>query len=201
MLEKLWELQIKRFEKNDKKKMPSPGRVLFIGSSTIRFWKSLSKDMSPLKVINRGFGGSQITDVLRYYDRIVTPYKFKGIVFYCGENDIAVGHSSEEVSNNFKKFCERVNEAYSDLPIFFISIKPPKRRLKKKEEMEKLNKIIKEYSDSKDQCNYVDIVPILSENGKIKKGISRIDGIHLNKKGYKLITSVIKPILLDNFAT
>ena len=160
--------------------------------------------MAPLTVINRGFGGSRISDVIHYIPRIISPHQPSSIVFYAGENDLSrlagmTPKTSQEVTDDFKRFCQVIHEEFPDIPIFFVSIKPPKRRIKFWEEMEKTNELIEEYCNSDEKLNFIDIVPILSEEGKIKKGISRWDGIHLNKKGYELITSVIKPILLKEF--
>jgi hypothetical protein len=84
----LWERSIRIFEKEDRKKGVRKDPIIFTGSSSIAYWKSLTEDMAPLTVLNRGFGGSQISDVTHYIDRIIVPYRPKGIVFYAGENDI-----------------------------------------------------------------------------------------------------------------
>lgn len=198
------EWEIKRFEKREKENPPPKGAILFTGSSTIRYWKTLEENMAPLTVINRGFGGSRISDVIHYITRIVFPHQPSGIVFYAGENDLTgllgmTPKTPQEVTDDFKRFCEIVLAEFPDIPIFFISIKPPKRRIKYRAEMEKVNELIEAYCNSAKNLSFIDIVPILSEEGKIKKGISKWDGIHLNKKGYELITSVIKPILLREF--
>ncbi len=85
---KVWERAIRRFEKNDRRCFPPEGVIVFTGSSSIRFWKSLQTDMAPLPVVHRGFGGAQIHDVTHYVQRIVTPYKPKAVVFYAGNLDL-----------------------------------------------------------------------------------------------------------------
>jgi len=160
--------------------------------------------MAPLTVINRGFGGSRISDVIHYIPRIISPHQPSGIVFYAGENDLSrllkmIPKTPQEVTDDYKRFCQIVQEEFPDIPIFYVSIKPPKRREKFSAEMEKTNELIEEYCNSAKNLKFIDIYPILSEEGKIIKGISKWDGVHLNKKGYKLITSVIKPILLQHF--
>ena len=109
----VWERSIRHFEKNDKKNGTKEDLIIFTGSSSIAYWKSLTDDMAPLTVLNRGFGGSQIPDVIHYIDRIIIPYRPKGIVFYAGENDItglfiSKKKSAEEVRNSFQKFCEKI---------------------------------------------------------------------------------------------
>ena len=90
--------EIAAFEKGDRVRMPPPGAVLFIGSSTIRGWKTLAADFPQYEVINRGFGGSFVEHSTRYADRIIIPYKPAVIVFYAGGNDLAFGNMTPEKS-------------------------------------------------------------------------------------------------------
>src|SRR6185312_14197633 len=54
-----WEKDIAAFEARDKTNPPPANGILFIGSSTIRFWTTLATDFPGQPVINRGFGGSE----------------------------------------------------------------------------------------------------------------------------------------------
>ena len=201
----LWERSINQFEKSDSQNKLSTNIILFAGSSSIVYWKNLEKDMRPLNVLNRGFGGSQIPDVTYYVDRIVVPYEPKCIVFYAGENDItgllvSKKKTGEEVAISFSQFCDTVFTSYRPIPIYFISIKPPKRRKKFWPEMEKANKLIESYCSTKDNLHYINIVdPMLDNNGTVKQDLFKWDGIHLNEKGYEIWKAVIKPILIRDF--
>ena len=66
-----WEKEIAAFEQTDRTNPPPRGALLFIGSSTIRFWKTLAQDFPGQHVINRGFGGSEIADSTHFAGRIV----------------------------------------------------------------------------------------------------------------------------------
>ena len=201
----VWERSIRKFEKQDQKNGIEKDFILFTGSSSIVYWKKLNEDMAPLNVLNRGFGGSQIPDVTHYVDRIVLPYKPKGIVFYAGENDItglfvSKKKTAEEVRDSFKQFYEKVTSSYSEVPIYFISIKPPKRRKKFWSEMQKANDLIENYCASLDNLHYINIVePMLDKDGYVQTDLFKWDGIHMNSKGYEIWTSIIKPILLQAF--
>src|SRR5271154_5358846 len=85
----VFEADIRKFEAADAVNPPRPGGIVFVGSSSIVRWKTLAQDFPGYNVINRGFGGSEISDSVRFADRIVTPYKPKMIVFFAGTNDIA----------------------------------------------------------------------------------------------------------------
>jgi len=198
----VWEKAIRAFEAADQRAAPPEHPIVFTGSSSIRFWETLAQDMAPLPVLNRGFGGSQITQVTFYADRIVIPYAPQAVVFYAGENDIAFGNlTAEQAPGAFQQFCEKVHAAFPEIPIYFISIKPPKSRKQFWPIMQKSNTLIREYCASDKRLHYIDIVPsMLDASGNVKRNIFRWDGIHLNAKGYALWTECVRPILVADFA-
>lgn len=196
----IWEKQIKKYEKQDELSPPLGGSILFTGSSSIRYWNTLSEDLAPLNVLNRGFGGSRISDVIYYAERIVFPYIPQTIVFYAGENDLSglfytKKKTPEHVRDDYRTFCEKVHAQLPQVPIYFISIKPPKRRKKLWPEMQKTNSLVEEYCKSNDLLHYIDIVPpMLDAEGTPRSDLFKWDGIHMNKHGYKIWTSIVKPV-------
>ncbi len=197
----VWEKAIRAFEADDQRTPPPPHPIVFTGSSSIRFWKTLANDMAPLAVLNRGFGGSQIGQVTFYADRIVIPYVPRAVVFYAGENDIAFGNlTAEQAPGAFKQFCEKIHTTLPEVPIYFISIKPPKGRKQFWPIMQEANALICKYCASDNRLHYIDVVPsMLDASGEVKSDIFRWDGIHLNTRGYVLWTACIRPILLAAF--
>src|SRR2546423_9553455 len=117
-----FEKDILAFEASDKTNPPPKNAVLFIGSSSIRMWKTLARDFPDYQVINRGFGGSQIADSVYFFDRIVTKYEPRVIVFYAGGNDINAGKSAEIVFDDFKHFVSAVREKLPATKVVYISI-------------------------------------------------------------------------------
>jgi lysophospholipase L1-like esterase len=201
----MWEGAIRRFEKADHRSPPPEGVIVFTGSSSIRFWKSLKEDMAPLLVLNRGFGGSQIHQVTHYVDRIVLPYKPGAVVFYAGENDMAGLFLSRkrtpvEIRDAYQRFCEKIHAALPDVPIYYISTKPPKRRLSLWPAMQEANRLVRECCAFDKRLHYIDIVPaMLDAQGNPRRDVFKWDGIHLNKKGYAIWKSVVRPVLLEAF--
>jgi glycerophosphoryl diester phosphodiesterase len=57
-----WETDIQKFEQLDKSVTYSEDAILFAGSSSIRLWSTLEKDMAPYPVIQRGYGGAKLSD-------------------------------------------------------------------------------------------------------------------------------------------
>src|SRR5687768_10042059 len=79
--------EIQAFKKQDSAQMPPQNAILFVGSSSFNFWKDMQQYFPHHTVINRGFGGSALPDVIRYAREIIFRYQPKQIVIYCGEND------------------------------------------------------------------------------------------------------------------
>src|SRR3984957_13859571 len=71
----IWESTIEKFEAADKVNPPRPGMIVFAGSSSFARWSTLVDDMKPLDVLNRGFGGSKMSDLDLYAKRIVNVYR------------------------------------------------------------------------------------------------------------------------------
>ena len=87
---KHWEKEIAELVSQDQTRVYPDNSILFIGSSSIRLWDNIEKDMAPYPVIQRGFGGSNLRDVLVYEDRLVNPHEFRAIVVFVA-NDIHGG--------------------------------------------------------------------------------------------------------------
>ena len=196
-----FEAEIAAYEAADRQSPPPSGAVLFIGSSSIRLWKTLAKDFPELTVINRGFGGSIIRESTAYAPRIVFPYKPKTIVMYAGGNDIHGGITPEQVCKDFQAFVTTVHSALPDTRIIYISINPSTSRWADEPRDLEANRLISDYVRANDgkvaKLSYLDShSKLLSTDGKARPEILRPDGLHLNTDGYALWTQVLKPQLL-----
>ena len=179
--------EIEAFARADAKAMPAPGGVLFIGSSSIRMWSTLAEDFPGVPVINRGFGGSQIADSIRYADRIVLPYAPRTIVFYAGDNDLAAGHTPAQVLADFRAFADLVHARLPRTRILFVSIKPSIARWSMIESIRAANALVKAYAGSSDRLGFIDIFPaMLGPDGKPRPELLREDGLHMTRAGYAI---------------
>ena len=190
-----WEAHIRRFEQRDKKSPPPGGAVLFVGSSSIVGWRT-RQCFPKRQTINRGFGGSQIADSLYFADRIVIPYRPRAIVLYAGDNDVAARKTPETVAADFKAFVRKVHAAGPKTRVLFVAIKPSLRRWALWEKMRKANGLIEAHCKTDERLVFVDIAkPMLGADGRPRKELFRSDGLHLNAEGYKLWTSLVRPLL------
>ena len=173
--------------------MPQPNSVLFVGSSSIHGWKTLADNFPELNVINRGMGGSHMSDLIYFMDDIVFPYKPNAVVVYEGDNDIAAGKTPEKVLEDYKTFTSKLLSEWPDLPIFFISIKPSLARIEHLGTMAQANLLIKTYIDQHETQYYIDVFsPMLNDQGTPRPEIYGHDGLHMNQMGYDLWTQEIK---------
>jgi lysophospholipase L1-like esterase len=190
--------EIDRFVAADRTAPPEACQVLFVGSSSIVKWKeSLAADMAPMTVINRGFGGSHIEHVNRWFEEIVAPYRPRAIVFYAGENDIDAGKSVDTVVADFDTFMARKTQALGKTPVYFISLKPSKLRFAQFPLQSRVNDAIRARAAKGADLRYIDVVAPMLENGK-PKDIFGPDGLHMTPPGYVIWTRAVRAALLPN---
>ena len=191
-----WEKAIGAFEAWDaKNSFPADG-VLFVGSSSIRMWRT-QESFAKLGVINRGFGGSQISDVNRFAKRIVLKYEPRLIVFYAGDNDIAAGKRPEQVLKDYTAFIKIVHDALPRTPIIYMAIKPSGSRWSLWPKMDKANSVIRQLCVKDTRLFFVDgASPLLGENGEPDDKFYLDDKLHLSADGYKVWTKLLDPIRL-----
>lgn len=191
-----WEKEITAFEQADRSSPPPKGGLLFIGSSTIRLWKTLAQDFPNQSVINRGFGGSQIADSTHFAERIIFPYQPRMILLRAGGNDIHAGKSPELVFSDFRAFVIRVREKLPDVEIAYIALSPNIARWNEKEKGEALNRMIREYSREIPGLKYIDSSSIsLGSDGKPRPELFVADKLHFSPEGYKLLAASVGPHL------
>jgi len=161
--------------------------ILFTGSSTIRMWKDIQTYFPKYNVLNRGFGGSQMTDLVYYFDKLVLPYKPTQIFIYEGDNDLNAKKTTEEV---LQKADELLALIKTKLPkktkVVFIGAKPSIAREALRPQYEAFNKAFKEWT-KKNKVTYVDVwTPMLNNDGTLMRDLFIEDGLHMNKKGYDI---------------
>lgn len=190
---------IEKFEKQDQETPFCSGGTLFIGSSSIRKW-DLSRYFPGMRAINRGFGGSHLSDCNYYSDRILFPYKPGRIVIYEGDNDISSGKTSCQVLEDFKLLFDKIRRELPEAEVYFIAIKPSVSRWQLWPEMNQTNldirRVIEEYNQSSDLYHFVDVAsPMLNEKGEITSEWFVKDGLHLNEQGYELWTRILMSVM------
>ena len=191
--------EIKAFKQQDSLHMPPPNEILFVGSSSFRKWTDVQSYFPNTPIINRGFGGSTLPDVIYYANDLIFPYKPKQIVIYCGDNDFA---SSDTVTaaivfSRFNKLYYLIRKEMPVVDIVFVSIKPsPSRRKFMKEEVV-ANKLISDFISHQEHAKFVDVYSrMLLPDGDPMPDIFLSDSLHMNAKGYAIWKKEIGPVLM-----
>lgn len=193
-----WEKSIRAFEEQDAEQAPPKDEILFIGSSSIVMWKT-DQDFPDFTIINRGFGGSQTSDSVKYADRIAIPYAPRLVVLYAGDNDIAAGKTPEEVLEDTIDFFTLIHDALPETRIAYIAIKPSIRRWSMVDKMRATNALVRAHTATDPRLQFVDIdTPMIGEDGQPRAELFVDDGLHLSREGYDLWNSIIRPYLSED---
>ncbi len=192
-----YEKAIVAFEEQDEAAPTPEQAIVAVGSSSMRGWhKHIAEDLAPHVIIPRGFGGSNMHDVLYYTDRVVTKYNPKAVLLYEGDNDVASGVSAELVRSAYISFFEEVWKANPKTRIYVLSIKPSPSRWKHWPEMKRANELLMKECKRDKRLIYIDVAtPMLAENGEPKADIFLNDDLHMNRKGYEIWRSAVLPVL------
>jgi len=191
-----FEADIQAFERADLTTPPPENPVLFVGSSSIRMWTSLATDFPDYPVMNRGFGGSYMSDLLYYFDRIVAVYDPALILVYEGDNDLSGGKSADQVYGEYLQFVALVEEQLPQADVAFIATKPSPSRAQYVEVTRQLNERLEDLAATDSHLWFIDVfTPMLDENGQPRPELFGSDMLHMNAAGYELWRSIIEPVL------
>lgn len=191
--------EIQKFKSQDSLHFPPKNAILFVGSSSFTKWTDVQNYFPGYKIINRGFGGSSLPDVIHYANDIIVPYHPKQVVIYCGENDLAASDTvtSKMVFNRFKNLFTMIRKKLTLVPILFISIKPSPSRQKLMPKMVAANEMIKRFLSKNKKATFADVYhKMLRADGQPMDDIFIEDKLHMNAKGYAIWQKEIKPYLL-----
>jgi lysophospholipase L1-like esterase len=190
-----WEKDIAAFEEKDKASPPPQNEIVFVGSSSIRLWKS-AEAFPDLRVINRGFGGSEMGDAAKYAERIVLPYKPRIVVVFAGGNDINAGKSPEQVAEAFKTLVGKVHAALPKTKVYYITLFPNVKRRAQDEKCGKANELIQAFTKTDERLGYIDTASKMrAADGGPRPELLRDDGLHMNDDGYKIWNEMVGAVL------
>ena len=191
--------EIKQFKKQDSSQFPSKNAILFVGSSSFRKWTDVQSYFPGYPIINRGFGGSSLPDVIRYAGDIIYPYHPKQVVIYCGDNDLAASDTvtGETVFTRFKILFGMIRQHLPSANIAFVSLKPSPSRLRTMKDEVIANDKIKDFISKQKNASFIDVYhKMLNPDGRPIPAIFESDSLHMNAGGYKIWQKEIQPHLI-----
>lgn len=187
------------FKKKDSAQFPPKNAILFIGSSSFTNWKDVHDDFPGYTIINRGFGGSSLQDVIRYTYDILLPYQPKQVVIYCGENDLAASSNIQaaDVLKRFKTLYGIIRQNLPNTVVHFVSLKPSPSRKHLFGKMQQANKQIRDFLQKEKKAGFINVYnAMLDETGNPKKEIFLKDELHMNASGYAIWKKILLPYLM-----
>jgi len=192
---------IEVFEIEDRKAPPPSGAIVGTGSSSMRFWSvgdRFASDLSPLTVINRGFGGSVIHDVETFLEPLVLKHQPRAVLIYEGDNDVAEGVSVNDILASYDRVQSRLDQSLAPPRVYWLAVKPSLARWSLWPLMQAVNEGLRERASQHPRITFVDVAtPMLNEQGMPREEIFVADGLHMNAKGYDLWREALRPVLLQ----
>jgi lysophospholipase L1-like esterase len=191
--------EIDAFKKKDSAQMPAKASILFVGSSSFTKWTDMQDYFPGYPILNRGFGGSSLPDLIRYVNEVIIPYDPKQIVIYCGENDVA-GSDTITASTVLKRFqilFSLIRNQLPKVPVAFISLKPSVSRWKFEPVIVETNKLIKDFLRKQSNTIFINVHDaMLNADGSVMTDIFIADNLHMNAKGYRIWQPIIQKELV-----
>jgi len=193
--------EIQQFKKQDSANFPPAHAILFVGSSSFTKWQDVQSYFPAETIINRGFGGSELRDLIRYANDIIVPYHPKQIVIYAGENDLAYSDTvtAQTVFSRVVILFNMIRSSLPRVPIIYLSLKPSPSRQSLMPKMEAANTQIRDFLSSKKDAVFIDVYHnMLDREGRPLPGIYLEDNLHMNARGYAIWQKAIEPYLLKD---
>ena len=191
-----WDTEISKLEAKAAKRPDLHGGVVFTGSSSIKNWKTLTRDFNGIPVINMGFGGSELADAVYFVDRLVLQYKPRVVVVYSGENDINAGVPVRRVLVDLKQFIALVHKSDPNTRIIVVSLKPSPSREKHLAKVREYNNLASDYIKGVRNVEFADVfTPMLTADGKFRDELYVSDRLHMTPAGYMIWTDVLAPMV------
>lgn len=191
-----WQKDIEAFSKQDATNAPVKGGIVFTGSSSIRRWETLATDFPQHRVLNRGFGGSELFDAVNHFDRLLLPHQPRLIVLYAGSNDLNAGKTPERVETDFRKFVALVKQKLPGTRVAYIANAGNPSRWKQVEQVRDANRRIEAITKADPQLAFINVFDaMLGPDGLPKPDIFLEDRLHMNAKGYAIWQEVLGPYL------
>jgi lysophospholipase L1-like esterase len=197
----VWKDDIAGLVEGTRRRGELPDAVLFVGSSSVRFWRTLERDMQPLVTIRHGFGGAKLADLEFYAEQLVSAFGPRAVVVFAGTNDLHPGNTKppEVLLETYRRFIARVRTDLPLVPIYYIGITPTPMRWEVWDAIRETNRLIREYCEEEAGLNYIETGPLLlGADGTPNRDNYRFDGLHLSARGYAIWTDVIRARLMED---
>ena len=189
-----YEAEVRHLEAANRRRSFPDNPVVFYGSSTIRLWQNLKRDLDSPRALNLGFGGSTLAACVHFFNRLVPRISPCSLVIYAGDNDLGDGATPEEVAGAFRALTHKVERTLHGIPMGFISIKPSPARLDILDKIRQTNALVREAVQKRPSSYFIDVFEdMMLADGRPNGDLFTEDGLHMSAAGYKLWTELLSP--------
>ena len=168
--------------------------IVFLGDSiTSRY--DLNKYFPNYNVYNSGIAGNMTKDILDNMENRVFVYNPTKVFILIGTNDLVYSElDNDGIKNNIEEIINKIYEKNSNTKIYLESIYPVNNSINKEIVETRTNENIKDLNNKiekicNNKCTYINMYDNLTDKNGNMKRIYTVDGLHLNKIGYKVITN------------
>jgi lysophospholipase L1-like esterase len=190
-----FEKDVLAFEADDRTSPPPVRPVLFVGSSSIRYW-DVAKAFPSLQTVRRGYGGSHVTDTLHFANRLIFRYQPSLVVFYAGDADVAAGKTARQIAEDTATLVDRIHERLPETPVVVIGTKPSPLHWAHMETIREANRIIRTWMATDTRARFIDVEgALLGPDGQPRADFYTENRLNLNDKGYEAWTAASRPTI------
>lgn len=190
-----FEKDVAAFEAEDRTSPPPPAPVLFVGSSSIRYW-DVAAAFPTLKTVRRGYGGSHVTDTLHFADRLIFRYAPSLVVFYAGDADVAAGKGARQIAEDTARLVARIHERLPATPVVVIGTKPSPLHWPHIATIREANRIVRTWLAADPLAAFVDVdAALIGPDGQPRPEFYTDNRLNLNARGYEAWTAAARPAI------
>lgn len=198
----VWQEAVAQLSQTNLAEEMDSSSILFVGSSSFRFWDDIQSDLAPAKVINNGFGGAKITDVLEYQSQLIDAFQPQRLVLFLGSNELkgaANDKSPEEILNHYQKLLTNISDEHPLCEIYILPVTPTPANREKWPEIKQINHQLEKLAAHQPQLHFIACSQnFLTKNDTPDWHLFNWDGIHLNQLGYQVWAESLKNHLQIN---
>lgn len=178
----------------------SKNQIVFLGDSITEKY-NLSKNYRDLDLdcYNRGISGDTTTWLLSRLQVSIFDISPAIIVLMIGTNDINNGRTPEEISDTYHTILQLISTNLPDTLVYCMSIIPQNNEYSNNashnnvtimETNAQIEVLAEDYG-----YEYINLYDRLLDEDEMLQDRYTNDGLHLNKRGYKVWTDIMKRIL------
>jgi hypothetical protein len=191
---KRWTADIQALEARDRNETHPPESILFLGSSSIRLWKTIASDIAPYRPIQRGYGGARFSDLAVFAERLIAPHQFRALVLFVA-NDVTGGAddpTADQVAGWFGHIVDVARARQPDVPIFCLEITPTPSRWAAWPKIREVNLALARECDARTNVHFIPTAhAYLDADSQPEADLFVDDRLHLNDLGYRIWSAII----------